>query len=62
MASRTGQVDVCYLEERPVSDEEPFLIEERQLITAIAQRLGRVIESNRAEEALKQSEVFLSTL
>jgi diguanylate cyclase (GGDEF)-like protein/PAS domain S-box-containing protein len=52
----TGQVEVCYTEERPLSDEGPFLIEERQLIEAIAQRLGRVIERDRAEEALFESE------
>ncbi len=44
-----GQVEVCYLEERPVSDEGPFLIEERQLIKAVAERLGHVIERIRAE-------------
>jgi diguanylate cyclase (GGDEF)-like protein/PAS domain S-box-containing protein len=57
-----GHIDVCYLEERPISDEGPFLIEERQLLKAIAQRLGSVIEHNRAAEALKQNEVFLNTL
>jgi PAS domain S-box-containing protein len=54
---RSGIVEVCYLEERPESDEGPFLKQERILIDAIAERLGRVIEHKRAEEALRASEV-----
>jgi len=33
---------ICYLEEKPESDEGPFLKEERSLISAIIERLGRV--------------------
>ena len=51
-----GQVKVCYLEDRPVTHEGPFLTEERYLLNAIAERLGRVVERVRAEEALKESE------
>ena len=58
----TGQVEVCYLEEHPASDEGPFLIEERQLLIAIAQRLGRVIEHNRAEEQIRLNETRLMSL
>lgn len=39
-----GTLEVYYLEERPPRDEGPFLGEERRLINAIAERLGRVIE------------------
>ena len=53
---RTGAVEVCYLEEKPESDEGPFLAEERGLINAIAERLGRVSEHRRAETASKASE------
>jgi len=53
---RIGTVEVCYLEEKPESDEGPFLREERQLIDAIAERLARVIERKRAEEALRENE------
>jgi len=38
-----GIVDICYLEERPEEDEGPFLNEERQLIDAVAERLGHII-------------------
>jgi PAS domain S-box-containing protein len=51
---RIGALEVVYLEERPESDEGPFLKEERSLINAIVERLGKVIERKQAEEALKQ--------
>ena len=35
-----GLVELCYLEERPLRDEGPFLREERNLINAIAERMG----------------------
>jgi PAS domain S-box-containing protein len=47
-----GSVEICYLEERPESDEGPFLKEERNLINAIAERVGKAIQHMRAEEAL----------
>ena len=53
---QVGRVEVGYLEERPGSDEGPFLHEERKLLNAIAERLGRVIERVRTEEALRQSQ------
>jgi len=51
---RIGALEVIYLEERPGSDEGPFQKEERGLINAIVERLGKVIERKQAEEALKQ--------
>ena len=53
---QAGAVEVCYLEEEPEADEGPFLKEERDLINAVAERLGRVSERKRAEEALRESE------
>jgi len=47
-----GTIEICYLEERPEEYEGPFLKEERQLIDAIGERLGRIIEQRVAEEAL----------
>jgi len=44
-----GTVEICYLEERPEADEGPFLKEERQLIDAIAERLGHIIDLKLAE-------------
>jgi PAS domain S-box-containing protein len=51
-----GSAAVCYLEERPCEDEGPFLVEERSLLEAIAEQLGRVVERIRAEQALRASE------
>ena len=50
--NRIGTVEVCHLEEKPEADEGPFLKEERSLINAIAERLGRITERKRAEEKL----------
>ena len=51
---RVGSLEVCYLEERPERDEGPFLAEERSLLRAIVERLGRVIERKRAEEEIRK--------
>ncbi|MBA7510319.1 Sensor histidine kinase RcsC [subsurface metagenome] len=49
-----GSIEVCLLEEKPESDEGPFLKEERNLLNAISGRLGRIIEHRRGEETLKE--------
>ena len=54
---RAGALEVFYLEERPEIYEGPFLKEERNLIDAIAERLAKIIEHRRTEEALQKSEV-----
>lgn len=57
-----GLLEVFYLEEKPEIDEGPFSKEERGLIDAIAERLARIIERRRTEEALKdaQEELMLN--
>ncbi len=52
----SGELTVCYLEERPPRDVGPFLIEERALLDAIAERVGRIIERKWAQDALHKSE------
>ncbi len=54
--NKAGLVEVCYLKEKPESDEGPFLKEERNLINFIAERIGQFIECKKAEEELKKSE------
>lgn len=49
----SGEVEVCYLEERPVSDEGPFLREERSLVDAVADLVGRIAAQRRAEERMR---------
>ena len=52
--AKVGTVEVIYLEKRPEVDEGPFLKEERLLIVAAAEQLGRVTERKLVEEELKQ--------
>jgi PAS domain S-box-containing protein len=52
----SGKLVVCYLEERTPSDEGFFLKEERALLDAIAERVGRIIERRWAQDALRKSE------
>jgi len=51
----TGTLEIIYLEERSESDEGPFLKEERSLINAITERLGKAIEHKKADEALQKA-------
>jgi len=53
---RMGTLEVCHLEEKPERDEGPFLKEERSLLDAIAERLGRVTQRKQAEQALRESQ------
>jgi PAS domain S-box-containing protein len=55
--SPTGRIDIGYLEQKPNLDEGPFLREERMLLEAITERLGRVIERRQLEESIKGSEL-----
>ncbi|MEE8403085.1 MAG: PAS domain S-box protein, partial [Candidatus Hydrothermarchaeaceae archaeon] len=59
--NRAGSVEVYYLEKMQKIDEGPFLREERNLINAIAERVGRIIEQKQAEEQLQANENWLST-
>jgi len=54
-----GNLDICYLAEKPASDEGPFQKEERKLLDAITERLGRIIERKQVENALRESECNL---
>ena len=56
---RMGVLEVCYLEERPENDEGPFIKEERDLINAITERLGNIIERMRAREEKERLEAQL---
>jgi len=46
---RLGEIEVRYLEPRPVCDEGPFLREERNLLDAVADKLGRLAQVARTE-------------
>ena len=51
-SQRAGMVEVYYAEEIPEIDEGPFLKEERLLIDAVAERIGRASEHIKAEQQL----------
>jgi DNA-binding CsgD family transcriptional regulator len=55
-----GILSVGYREEKPALYEGPFLREERSLLNAIAERLGRTSEQKQAEKALLKSEKKLT--
>lgn len=57
-----GFLEVCYLEERPSFGKEPFHPEEARLLSAIAERVGRIIEQFHAREALREREEILRQL
>lgn len=50
---RIGEIEVGYLEPRPEGHEGPFLLEERHLINAVADKLGRLVQTNRSEAQMR---------
>jgi PAS domain S-box-containing protein len=57
-----GRLEICYLEQPPKNNGEPFLQEERDLANAIVQRLGRMIERKRAEETFLSSKLLMQNV
>jgi len=55
-----GEVSIFYLEERPASDEGPFLKEERALLDAVAEQIGRIATRISAELQLQETNRQLS--
>jgi PAS domain S-box-containing protein len=59
---RVGSLEVCYSKEKPDRDEGSFLKEERWLLNAICERIGRFIEHKRSDEALRKAHDELEQL
>jgi len=57
-----GFVEVCYLEEKPEYDEGPFLNEERLLIDAISDQIGKAVARIQAEKQLQVERSSLKSL
>ena len=57
-----GFVEVCYLEEKPEFDEGPFLNEERLLIDAISDQIGKAVARIQAEKQLQVERSSLKSL
>ena len=49
---KVGTIEVYYLQKRWKLGEKPFMQKERKLINAIAERLGKIIESRQSHEEL----------
>ena len=60
--SVVGRIEVGYRQEMPEADEGPFLTEERLLIDALAERLGRIAERMQAEDEILQRNRELADL
>lgn len=59
---RAGSLEVYYSKEKPDRDVGPFLKEEKLLLHALCERIGRFIEHKRAEEALRKAHDELEQL
>jgi C4-dicarboxylate-specific signal transduction histidine kinase len=57
-----GSVEVYYAEQRPEQDEGPFLKEERSLLEAICERVGKILEWERAKEQARHQQQQLIQL
>ncbi len=57
-----GTLEVCYLEEKPECNEGPFLKEERRLLNAIAERLGKIIERMKAVKSIGEQVRLLNLI
>jgi DNA-binding CsgD family transcriptional regulator len=56
---QVGNVEVYYLEPKPLLDEGPFLYEERLLIDAIARMIGRAAQRIRSNRRLQNKQAAL---
>ncbi|MBT8489780.1 MAG: diguanylate cyclase [Deltaproteobacteria bacterium] len=61
-AQPIGVLEICYRIDSSMEEDHRFLPEEENLVKAIAERLGRIIERKRTEEALHESEEKYSTV
>ncbi len=57
---KLGHIRVCYTEEKPFINKDPFHFNEKILIKNIAEKLGQVIEAKNMENTLKESKLKLT--
>ena len=57
-----GTIDVYYFEEKPETDNGPFLTREQKLLQVIANQVGGVIEHDKVKRNLKSQLVFFQKL
>ncbi len=58
---KIGVIEVYYLEKKPEIDEGPFLFDERRLIDAISDLLGKYISETKIKKKLTQAEKIIKT-
>jgi len=58
---KIGMLEVYYIQEKPESDEGPFLIDERRLIDAIADLLGTLVSEAHVLERLTRAEKLIQS-
>mgnify|MGYP001084257632 CR=1 FL=1 len=57
-----GMLTVGYIKGKQNLDPDPFLLEEKVLVNAIAERLGKTVERSQSQMALQESEKRFRTL
>jgi PAS domain S-box-containing protein len=57
-----GEIEVVYLEQRPLEVIGPFLIEEHNLINSLAEMISSTLNRRYAQKALQESEEVFRTL
>jgi signal transduction histidine kinase len=51
-----GSLEIVYLEERPLRDQGPFLVEEKELLHALATHLGEALQNKELELRLRRTQ------
>ena len=59
---QAGSIEVCYLEERPLVNESPFLFEERALLKTVTNILEKYILRRQVEESLRMEHWRLESI
>ena len=59
---QSGEIEICYLEQRPPADEGPFLKEERELIESLAEMLRFYFQHLLADENLLRAHADLERI
>ena len=66
LEEKIGSVEVCYLEEKPLRDEGPFLGDERALLDTFARMVGNFFERRQIQDTLStvthQEELILNAV
>jgi len=59
---KSGIIEVCQLKKKPVIDDGPLLTAEGKLLSALAERIGKIAERKQAAKKLAESKQLYQTL